>query len=378
LIGADQVLGVLSVRTDRPEAFDERRRGVLETFAAHLVVAIQNARQYEEVRRRSRRMEILGALHGEEDPIGSPAGTARRAAAAVTDAYPDVTVRITGAGEAGEDVISGPREEPGGAPTARLALPIAKGGRELGTLHVRHHTALEFGEEDRRTFALLADRLAVALENAALVAQIERERKEWERTFDAIPEMLSIHDGYGRMLRANRSLQTRLGGDIRPFLGRECGDLLGTIVGRETGCPHAEALKERRPLASEIQGGKGIFALTAIPCFDEAGRCLYIIHVAREITEEKQMREQLLQNEKMAAVGSLVSGVAHELNNPLAGVTGFAQLLLEKNKEAALTRPLERIRDEAERPASTSPRASWRRSTASSRPHSSCAPTRCA
>ena len=99
--------------------------------------------------------------------------------AAVTDAYPDVTVRITGAGEAGEDVISGPREEPGGAPTARLALPIAKGGRELGTLHVRHHTALEFGEEDRRTFALLADRLAVALENAALVAQM---RAFWDNT----------------------------------------------------------------------------------------------------------------------------------------------------------------------------------------------------
>ncbi|HEU4402581.1 MAG TPA: GAF domain-containing protein, partial [Candidatus Polarisedimenticolia bacterium] len=356
LLQADTLLGVLGVRSDRPGAFGEKARGVLETFADHLVMAIQNARLYEAERRRSRRMEILGALHSDDGPIGGPADMVRRAARSITEAYPEVSVRITGVEAAGVDeIVSGPAETlPGatsssgaagaGVPTARLTLPIRKGERELGLLHLRHRSAAAFDEGERRTFELLADRLAVALENAALFAQIERERREWERTFDAIPDMLSIHDGYGRLLRANLALQVRLGGDPRPYLGKECRELLETVAGPTAACPHFEALQSRRPLAREIQGERGAFSLMAIPCFDQAGNCLYIIHVAREISEEKQIREQLLQNEKMAAVGSLVSGVAHELNKPLAGVTGFAQILLERHSDPKLKASLERIR----------------------------------
>ncbi|MEE9291540.1 MAG: GAF domain-containing protein, partial [Acidobacteriota bacterium] len=160
----------------------------------------------------------------------------------------------------------------------------------------------------------VADHAAVTMETGRLVTasqdrakQIERERREWERTFDAIPDMLSIHDGYGRMLRANLAMQVRLGGDPREFQGKTCTEILEVVMGRSSGCPHEEAQKLRRAVVREIQGELGVFALTAIPCFDASGKCLYIIHDCKEITEEKQIREQLLQTEKMAAVGNLVS-----------------------------------------------------------------------
>ncbi len=202
----------------------------------------------------------------------------------------------------------------------------------------------------------VADHAAITMETGRLAqasqeraAQIERERREWERTFDAIPDMLSIHDGYGRMLRANLALQVRLGGDPRRFAGRTCTEILEIVMGQSSGCPHEEAQRSRRAIVREVQGELGVFSLTAIPCFDASGKCLYIIHVAKEITEEKQIREQLLQTEKMAAVGNLVSGVAHELNNPLAGVIGFSEILLEKEDEGKRKKTIERIRDEGER-----------------------------
>jgi two-component system NtrC family sensor kinase len=71
----------------------------------------------------------------------------------------------------------------------------------------------------------------------------------------------------------------------------------------------------------------------------------------RDNTDERLLHERLLQSEKMASVGQLVSGVAHELNNPLTGVMGFAQLLLARELEDTVRSQVQTIYDEAERAA---------------------------
>jgi signal transduction histidine kinase/GAF domain-containing protein/ActR/RegA family two-component response regulator len=202
----------------------------------------------------------------------------------------------------------------------------------------------------------VADHAAVTLEterharaSRERAEQIDRERREWERTFDAIPDMVSIHDGYDRLLRTNLALQTRLGEDASKYVGQGCAEILNVILGSSSDCPHTEALAARRALSREVTGERGVFSLTAIPCFDTAGACLYIIHVLKEVTEEKQIREQLLQSEKLAAVGRLVAGVAHELNNPLAGVIGFSELLLGREQDPESKKRVQQIKDEGER-----------------------------
>ena len=71
----------------------------------------------------------------------------------------------------------------------------------------------------------------------------------------------------------------------------------------------------------------------------------------RDHTEEKLLQERLLQSEKMASVGQLVSGVAHELNNPLTGVMGFAQLLMTRDLDYIVRGQVQTIYGEAERAA---------------------------
>jgi two-component system NtrC family sensor kinase len=71
----------------------------------------------------------------------------------------------------------------------------------------------------------------------------------------------------------------------------------------------------------------------------------------RDNTDERLLHERLLQSEKMASVGQLVSGVAHELNNPLTGVMGFSQLLLARDLEDGMRSQIQTIYDEAERAA---------------------------
>jgi two-component system NtrC family sensor kinase len=77
-----------------------------------------------------------------------------------------------------------------------------------------------------------------------------------------------------------------------------------------------------------------------------------VLAIARDVTEEVELRERLTHSEKMAALGALVSGTAHELNNPLAGIAAMAQaLLIDRTVSADVAQALDTIRREAVRAA---------------------------
>lgn len=74
------------------------------------------------------------------------------------------------------------------------------------------------------------------------------------------------------------------------------------------------------------------------------------IGIARDITDRKRMEEQIIQTEKLSTIGTLVSGVAHELNNPLTGILGFSELILEDQSQPELIKKdIKKIHNEAMR-----------------------------
>lgn len=85
------------------------------------------------------------------------------------------------------------------------------------------------------------------------------------------------------------------------------------------------------------------------PLFDSRQQLVGRLEVYRDITAQRLLEDKVLQREKLAAVGQLVSGIAHELNNPLTAVTGYAQLLLSSRLGPALQEKVQRLYQEGER-----------------------------
>lgn len=186
-----------------------------------------------------------------------------------------------------------------------------------------------FTQEEILRAETLAHQAAIALENARLFEVVSRSQKEWETTFDAMQDCVSVHDMGGRVKKANKALARRLHTTPPEIIGKCCSDLYTTEQPGLFPCHHTRALESESVMTEELElphmGGS--FQISVSPWRDKGNRIAGSIHVAKDISNEKLLRQQLIQSEKLSAIGELISGIAHELNNPLTGVMGYSQLL---------------------------------------------------
>jgi PAS domain S-box-containing protein len=98
-------------------------------------------------------------------------------------------------------------------------------------------------------------------------------------------------------------------------------------------------------------GETRLFRATASPLMDASGRIAGVIAAARDTTDSKRMEQQLIQNERLAAMGQMIAGVAHELNNPLTAVLGVTELLRDTTEDDSARRQLEIAHRQARRAA---------------------------
>ena len=181
--------------------------------------------------------------------------------------------------------------------------------------------------------------------------RMERAAGEWRTTFDSITDCISIHDRDYRILRVNRAFASLFKMKPQQLLGKRCYRVMHGTNEPPADCPHRRTMETRQPATAELyEPGLGIYLQQSTsPIFDEKGELVSTVHIARDITGHKRMQEQLIMTDRLASIGELVSGIAHELNNPLTSIIGFSQLLKEAGVCSEAREDLEIICREAER-----------------------------
>lgn len=195
-------------------------------------------------------------------------------------------------------------------------------------------------EERDRFFRELTERheelkrLASSLEAAVDVrtAQLERAKRSWERTFDVFAEPLSVITDDYRVERTNLAFAEAASLDIRDVPGEACHK---TLFGRDAPCetcPVPGLGRGSQSAAGEVvdESGEQTYEVSAylLQSAEEADGTARHVVLYKDITERKKLGQQLVQSEKMAALGLLSGEIAHEINNPVGIILSFSQLAL--------------------------------------------------
>jgi PAS domain S-box-containing protein len=251
-----------------------------------------------------------------------------------------------------------PSGRPGWSPHDALLVPVrGPSGEIVATLFLDDPADRARPTLARvRTVELFAQHVATILDRARLLEEAQRERVRAEAMADVARAVSAEHralaerytrlvesaadaivtvDERGRLTSVNQALE-RATGRLRssllgqPFISvfdeRDEGIASQLLTATLGGYPQKGNVRYRGGDAA-LDGDVRRCAITSTPIV-ETGRVTGVLAIMRDVTDEKRLADQLMQQEKLAAVGQLVSGVAHELNNPLAGVMAYSQLLL--------------------------------------------------
>ena len=237
-------------------------------------------------------------------------------------------------------------------------LPLLVEGEILAIVGVAPpRDGVPFTSEDLQLLVSFGGHAAVAIAGARLysalaekVSEIESLREFNESILESSRVAILVLDPGGRVAGVNRAFEALSGTPRARLLGRDVGEALPLRVVR--GLPECgeEGARLDRAAWRSADGSSAIVNLTRSPLRDGRGRLLGTVVTLDDVTDQVRREEDLQRREHLASIGLLASGVAHEVNTPLTGISSYAQLLLKgRGPDDPATPLLRKIQQQTER-----------------------------
>jgi two-component system cell cycle sensor histidine kinase/response regulator CckA len=213
-----------------------------------------------------------------------------------------------------------------------LTVPLKIKDRVIGVLQVAHEKDTSFVEADVLLIESLAAASATAIENARLYEETDHLKRFNENIVQSMEEGILLTDPDGRISFANRSAANTLGWTIGELVGQPCSFVelcreSSQRPGTEDGPVQHQPNRFETTLATKA--GEDVPVLLSVRPLQDNGTLTGFLAVFSDISELKQAEVQLRMQDRLAAIGRLAGGVAHDFNNVLMTIILYAELLLD-------------------------------------------------